>query len=915
MKKFIALLLFLNFAVTYSQQQAANWYFGNNAGIHFDYITDTVTPVNDGRLFTEEGCTSISDSNGDLLFYSNGVIVYNSEHNIMANGTGLKGNQSSTQSAIIIPKPNSENIYYIFTVDTEFSGDPDEGFHYSEVDMNLNSGLGGVTIKNTRLLFNTSEKLSAVLKDCESESIWIVTFAGTNAHLASAGEINNTFYAYEVSDTGVNTTPVVSSFPFNIDERRGYLKFSPDGTKIAVANISQGLYLFDFDTDTGIVSNELQIFIGFNAATGQPQSPYGLEFSPNNQFLYVSTFFETSFENFNNPNAQYGALLQYNLLAPNINASEVVLDSRQVYRTGLQLGPNGKIYRSSSRTYEEGDTFLSAINDPNLEGLGCNYQHAALNLGGNLSRQGLPPFIASFFNQKIDIIQNGNTSTYLALCEGDTFTLIAEEVPGGIYTWLQDGLTIPTPLVNPYELEINEDGLYEVIIELTTGDCDVIEGEANIEYFQNPTINDVSLFQCDEDGIVDGLTIFNLEEADESLTDLDPNLNVTYYYTFLDAENNIDPITNTAFSNTSNPEIIYAQIINSIAGCSSIVQVSLEVSTTQIQDYVVDTVCDDIDSEDGINDFDLDTITTEMQAINAIAFPISFYATYEDALLEQNQLTSPYTNTNPYSQIIFARAEDDNACYGISEVTLNISPLPQLLEDETVFYCLNLYPDFITLESGVDGNPNDYTYVWSSGQTSNEIEINQVGTYTVTVINSIGCSNERTITVEPSNIATIDNVIVVDGEINNTVTVLASGEGIYEFALYDNQGGAYIYFQSSNVFENVYPGIYTLTVMDTKNNCGIVEQLISVIGFPQYFTPNNDGYHDTWQVLGVSAQFQPQTKIKIFDRYGKLLKELSPIGPGWDGSFNGNVLPNDDYWFSAKLQDGREFVNHFSLKR
>ena len=84
---------------------------------------------------------------------------------------------------------------------------------------------------------------------------------------------------------------------------------------------------------------------------------------------------------------------------------------------------------------------------------------------------------------------------------------------------------------------------------------------------------------------------------------------------------------------------------------------------------------------------------------------------------------------------------------------------------------------------------------------------------------------------------------------------------------------------------------------------------------PNTFTPNNDGYHDTWQILGVSSQFQPLTKIKIFNRYGKLLKELSPISSGWDGTFNGKVLPNDDYWFSAKLQDGREFVNHFTLKR
>lgn len=915
MKKIFLYTLFLCFVASYGQQEAANWYFGNNAGIQFNYITETVTPVSDGQLFTEEGCTSISDSNGNLLFYSNGVNVYNWQHTIMANGTGLKGNQSSTQSAIIIPKPGSNSIYYIFTVDTDFSGDPDEGFHFSEVDMNLNLGLGAVTRKNQQLLFNTSEKLSAVLKDCESESIWVVTYADNNAQFPSAGVTNNTFYAYEVSETGVNTTPVVSVTPFNITERRGYLKFSPDGSKIAVANIGRGLYLFDFDTDTGIVTNGSQIPIDFNFGSSQPQSPYGLEFSPNNQFLYVSTFFETSQDDFTNPNAQFGALLQFNLSAADISDSEVVLDSRQMYRSALQLGPNGKIYRSSSKTYNEGDTFLSVINNPNSPGFGCNYDHAALDLGGNLSRQGLPPFIASFFNEKIDIIQNGSTSTYLPLCDGDTYLLVAEEVTDATYTWTQDGNVLPTPIVNPYELEVSEDGLYEVTIEIIAGSCETIQGEANIEYFPNPTVSNVSLFQCDEDGLADGLTTFNLDEADEILTDLDPNLDVIYFNTLLEAESNTNPITNNEFINETNPEIIYAQITNSVAGCSNIAEVLLEVSTTQIQDYIADGVCDDIDSQDGLNLFDLDIIASDIQAINGIAFPVSFYVNYEDALLEQNELASPFSNTNPYFQIIFARAENDNACYGISEVTLTASPLPLLLEDETVFYCLNLYPDTITLESGVIGDPNDYTYVWSNGQTTNEIEINEVGNYTVTVINSIGCSNQRTITVESSNIATIDNVIVVDGETYNTVTIEASGEGIYNYGLFNNQGGAYINFQENNILENVYPGIYTLAVRDVKNNCGIVEQTISVIGFPQYFTPNNDGHHDTWQVLGVSTQFQPQTKIKIFNRYGKLLKELSPIGPGWDGTFNGNILPNDDYWFSAQLEDGREFIDHFTLKR
>ncbi|WAC01865.1 hypothetical protein N7U66_18670 [Lacinutrix neustonica] len=206
-----------------AQKEASNWYFGSNAGVHFDTDAGTVTPLSNGALSTEEGCTSISDTDGNLLFYTDGRTVYNANHNVMLNGTGLKGDASSTQSAIIIPKPNNTDIYYIFTVDTPAIDFIDTGFNYFEVDMTLDGGLGGV-IDNTgtQLLSNTSEKLSAVLKDCDSQDIWVITFADING-----GESNNSFFAYRVTEFGVNPTPVISTFNLNIAEIRGYLKFSP----------------------------------------------------------------------------------------------------------------------------------------------------------------------------------------------------------------------------------------------------------------------------------------------------------------------------------------------------------------------------------------------------------------------------------------------------------------------------------------------------------------------------------------------------------------------------------------------------------------------------------------------------------------------------------------------------------------
>jgi gliding motility-associated-like protein len=142
-----------------------------------------------------------------------------------------------------------------------------------------------------------------------------------------------------------------------------------------------------------------------------------------------------------------------------------------------------------------------------------------------------------------------------------------------------------------------------------------------------------------------------------------------------------------------------------------------------------------------------------------------------------------------------------------------------------------------------------------------------------------------------------------------------SGEGIYEYRLLDENNSVYAPYQNSNIFENVDTGFYTITVKDIKNDCGITSPYkISVIGFPKVFTPNGDGFNDTWQVSGVSKMFQPNTKVKIFNRYGKLIKEINPL-EDWNGLLNGNEIPVDDYWFTVQLEDGRIFKDHFTLKR
>ncbi|PNQ73330.1 hypothetical protein C1T31_07365 [Hanstruepera neustonica] len=1099
MKKLLFYTILLCISTVFGQRQAANWYFGENAGIHFD-SDGNVSSLNGGRLFTKEGCSSISDDDGNLLFYTDGSTVYTREHNVMVNGTGLLGNDSSTQSGIVVPKPNSSTIYYIFTVGSNAT---QTGLKYSVVDMTRDSGRGEVVTRNANLLNQCSEKVAAVLKDCETGNIWVIGFSNLTGNSTS---LFDTFHAFEVSAAGVSNTAVISEFRgLNITDARGYLKISPDGSKVACASVDNGLDLYDFDVTTGILSNRLRITL-----PGPNNQPYGAEFSPNSQVLYVSGYNDAdAFDN--NPASHSSTLVQYNLNSANINNSAIVIDDRNLYRSALQLGPNGKIYRSMAATYETGLPFLSVINNPNEVGTDCDYVNNAISLGNNKSTQGLPPFIASFFTEKIDIIRNGQESTYLPLCLGDTYTLTADLISGATYTWYKDGRVIATE--TGAQLEVTEAGTYELIIDLNTGDCERLEGEAIVDYFEIPVANPVTdfivcdddndgvwnfdlttkdievmgsqdptdfsvhyfesqlnadnnenevigffantmaqttiyarihnvnnpncyditefevqvfsspiantiqtqeicddnsdgdnangqtsinledfddlvlasqnpldfsvtyhnsqmdaedgtgalplnyynsmpfqeeifvriennlyeecfdttsflinvnpipesfnseLIQCDEDGNVDGFTSFNLDEAFDDLTGSSDTVFIEFYPSILDAQASTGMLDAVGYNNTSNPETIYAKVIQNSTNCYSIVTLTLEVSTTQINDYIVEPVCDELGSEDGINTFDLDAITLNIQADNGLIFPITYYTSYNDALLEQNELASPFENTIPYNQTIFSRVENDNACYGIGEVILTINPLPQLEEDETILYCLNEFPITSQIDAGIiDADPNDFTYSWSSGQDTYEIEINQTGVYTVTATNEFGCSKTRNITVEPSNVATFESFDIVDASPNNSITVFVSGEGEYDYALFD-ENGLFAYWQTENIFTNIPPGIYTVHVRDLKNDCGIVQEIVSVIGFPKFFTPNGDGSNDTWNVKGVSGMFQPNSKILIFDRYGKLLKEISPSGEGWDGTFNGELLPVSDYWFSVQLQDGRLFKSHFTLKR
>lgn len=641
MRNYQLILAFFVFFSVKGQNEANIWYFGFNAGLDFNSGSPGV--LLNGALNTNEGCATISDTDGNLLFYTDGVTVYNRNHNIMPNGSGLSGSFSSTHSAIVIPQPNEEDKYYIFTVDVYNNGDTN-GLQYSEVDMALDNGFGDVTaIKNIPLEPIVNEKVIAVLNS-NGDGYWVVSHRFNS----------NIFLVYEINSAGVNIIPNEIAVGVNTGflNVSGQIKISPNGNRLAVVH-GEEVQLFDFDSATGIISNEQNII------TNSTIIPYGIEFSPTGNVLYVSFV---------------GGVFQYNLLAGSlsdiVNSQINLIDINEGFAS-LQIAPNGKIYVAKTGLFH-----LDIIENPNIVGVGCNYNYAGLYLGGRESRLGLPTFMQSFFNVSFQA-EDG--------CEGDTTEFSANiSQTYDTLTWdFGDGNTSTNE--NPTHTYATA-GDYEVSLSVIAGTENSIDSKT-ITIYENPIVTPiVDLRQCDDD--LDGFSSFNLNEANAEISVNYLDETITYYESQLDAENNNNAISNiTVYINeVVSVDSIWARVENN-HGCYAISQINLIVSTTQIANTFIGEFyeCDDgADTTDGIATFNLSAINNDVVALFPVGqqLTINYYRTIEDALAEDNAIAdiSNYENTGyPNTQDIYVRVDSalDNDCLGLGHhITLYVETVP-----------------------------------------------------------------------------------------------------------------------------------------------------------------------------------------------------------------------------------------------
>jgi gliding motility-associated-like protein len=436
--------------------------------------------------------------------------------------------------------------------------------------------------------------------------------------------------------------------------------------------------------------------------------------------------------------------------------------------------------------------------------------------------------------------------------------------------------------------------------------------------------------QCDDNA--DGIFTFNTANLESDLLNGQLNKTVTYF----DQANN--PLKD------ANGVLITSPFPATFTSTSQTIKVVVTNNTPQLCfdetliSFIVDdapeafsvspsltTTCDDEpDPLDQDGEFSFDTSTFETTILGGQTGMIVEYYDQNNVLL-QSPLPNPFKTK---TQNITAKVLNplNTICTASTILNFVVNPVPNIDlnldggDDNLV--CQNDPNFYVQLNAGItDGTPtSNYTYIWSKdgtvipGETAYKLDVNTEGLFTVEVTNNLGCSRIRTIKVTASDVAKIDSIDIQDLADTNTiiVNISASSLGNYEYSLDDPFGP----FQDSNIFNNVPAGIHIVYVND-KNGCRpITEATIAVVGAPNFFTPNGDGYNDYWSIKGVNATFNSKSIIYIFDRYGKLLKQWVPSSnQGWDGTFNGAPLPADDYWFTLKLEDGRETKGHFSLKR
>jgi gliding motility-associated-like protein len=894
------LLLLLVRLNIYSQRETDHWYFGYNAALKFDYYNVPVA-LQDSDISAKFGSSTISNKEGDLLFYTSGSFVYNKQHLKMENGELLASDNEVLQTSIVIPKPNNNSIYYLITLKNSntpprFGPLIPSGLYYSVIDITLNGGLGEVIQKNIPLTSLVSEKITAVhAKD--GKSIWVISFGKSN----SVSSRFSALYAFKIDEDGVDKTPVISELSDAILENTGAIKASPNGKFLLLSNFTNAI-LTDFDNETGKISTSSFVRITHGegmASIGSRPNVYGAEFSQDSEYIYLETIDKGE-----------NIIFQFNTNDIS-NRKEVFISSNP--KNYMQLAKDGKIYLSTAVSETIGGSYLSTITPPkNKKDTLASFKNNSIFLDNKKVGLGLPNFIQSYFRTRI-ISESGCVGNY-TIFEVDTYATITAA------SWnFGDGNSSTD--INPRHI-YNLPGLYTATCKITINNREIfVSREIEVFTVDDFTISNQNIIQCDIDN--DGTDFFNLTDIIQYINKQSLITKTGFYTTFLKAQNDIDEITNPKNYESSGRKEIFIRIYN-LNGCYVIKSFFIESVFVQLGAIKSIYACPISNNNATITKgaFNLNLKRTEI--INNLNLAnnirLRFYPDSHNAQVNQNELDNNFISE---TTTIWVRADTPLGCGGIEsfKVIVNSDIYINLQDSYTICFNPNLKPPVIVSA----GATND-SFEWKNSldniiSTEKDFTLNTIGEFSLTVYkseNGLLCSNSKTFRVINPDKPIFSQISVnTDDETNNIVDIFIDGNSNYEFSL-DNLN--FFGNATSYTFTKVEPGLRTVNVRDVNTCEQSIQTNVSVIGFKKFFTPNGDGDNDFWNINGLDKAFFKSISVHIFNRYGKIIGVINDFNSqGWDGTFNGKLAAPNNYWFTANIIDKDDKIiketGNFSLIR
>ncbi|RED97052.1 PKD domain-containing protein [Marinoscillum furvescens] len=839
------------------QRNLANqWYFGEQAGLDFNFTPPQV--LEDANLMdSPEGCATISDQDGQLLFYTNGSTVWNKEHQIMINGSGIGGDSTSAQSAMIIPFANDNTMFYIFTTE-EVYGDHTFNLKMSIVDMKKDTARGQVMIKNVPII------------ECSSERVTASGFTGTPWLMAHEYG-NNHFRGYQINNNGVIGAihSVAGTHHIFQEEPRatGYMKFAPGAGMLAVVVPGSPNYIdiLDFDVATGQVSNSRLINID------EPGSQaYGLEFSTDALKLYVTTTGATS------------RVIQYDLDSLNtdnevadIEATKFVYpDAPPTSYGAMQMAPDGQIYIAIENTNQ-----LATLSSPAGDDAGANLQLSSVDLLSRTSRMGLPNF-----TQQVSSPSMQPSITTEVACQGveTRFSGTGRDSSIEYFTWDFGDGTVIGPELNLTDTShvYTVDSTYIVTLTLTNRCDTAFTLTDTIEVFtipEAPTVpTDTSL--CGGD--------IELAAWDSVRTDLN------YYWS-------TGQTTRTV--TFSSPQIVDVAIISD-EGCSSdtvtvfigqdetVIDIGPDVQICQFDDLLLDS-----------ND------------------PGPDYQWYRDGVPVGNQRTHQVNTNTPGTYMYLVEVTNDiTGCIytDSAEVVITAAPVHEQV-DVVPAECGEANGSFAlsvdqtgNFSYQVTGPTNAGPFNFDGPGTTPPVTGLLAGTYEVTMENTVtGCSYLAVYLLEDN--APYEMEAVAESECANTGDIaITFGERIpaqVEINVYDD-AGANVFTQSQELTERIVrvndldSGSYFVEVRDLNPpHCVqtdtvqlvVTDACFRQIFVPNAFSPNGNGQNEEW--FAFPNEYIENFQVYVYNRWGDLVFHSSNKNFRWDGTFAGQYVQQGTY--------------------